>query len=347
MTLPISDEAALAARIADVAPLLAERVRDTDTNGVAADVVTALRDAGLLAVQDPRLRLDAGRALARICGATALLASELGEGADLANAITAAAPDGLVTVARHGSGSARETASGYVIDGTWHAVGGVAHADWVVLLSLDEADGAPLAALVRRDEVETETYHYLGGLRGVGWHTVAARGLVLPSNRVARRTNLAAVGPGVNRLAGVIVGCAEGGYADYVQMTRARIAGIGGAAVATFTQVQARLAESDADLRTVVHMYDGLRRDLDVTDDAEIVSRIARDRAFLARKALDAVTRLVRQMGAMGLAETNPVQRRYRDLRAVGADESFAWDANLAQFGRRALGIVEQVESAA
>src|SRR3546814_8446867 len=62
-----------------------------------------------------------------------------------------------------------------------------------------------------------------------------------------------------------------------------------------------------------------------------------RDRAYMAHLALDAVTRLVRQMGAMGLSESNPVQRRYRDLRTLAADAAFAWDDHVAGYGRALL----------
>src|SRR5690606_12020301 len=127
---------------------------------------------------------------------------------------------------------------------------------------------------------------------------VTARGVTVDASKVAPTDKVLASGVGANRLLGVLVGCAEGGYADYLRMTRARITGIGGAAVATFTQVQARLAESHADMGTVTHLYDAIVGDL---DDRDAASRVMRDRAFLGRKALDAVTRLVRQMGAMGL----------------------------------------------
>lgn len=334
----ISTTAQLADRLHDIIPLVAAQASEADRTGVNADLIGQLRAAGLLEALEPRLRLTADRALARACTATAWLAAELGAGATIARAITGAPATGTTVMARH-TDTARVEASrdGFIINGRWLAVGGVAHAD-MVLLAITGAEGDMLA-LVPGDALEIEAYHYLGGLRGVGWSHVTARDLAVSASHVASAKLLAASGAGANRLLGILVGCAEGGYDDYVRMTRARVAGIGGAAVANFTQVQARLAESHADMGMVTYLYEMILHDMGRPVDAATDSRIMRDRAFLGRKALDAVTRLVRQMGAMGLAETNPVQRRYRDLRTISADESFSWEAQLAQFGRRELGI--------
>src|SRR3546814_5523715 len=73
-------------------------------------------------------------------------------------------------------------------------------------------------------------------------------------------------------------------------MTRSRITGIGGASVAGFTQVQARLAESDAELGCATRLFEALVAGLDGDGDAHA----RRDRAYMAHLALDAVTRLVR-----------------------------------------------------
>ncbi len=341
MTSSISSAAALDSRLTDIVPLTAQRAAETDKSGVQADMIERLRGAGLLGPLDPALRLEATRTLACTCAATAWIAAELGEGHALAKAVTGTAPDGLTTIARYSDeAQIARVPDGFVVNGTWQAVGALSHADGVLLTAPATEYRDALVALAPRDALEFETYHYLGGLRGVSWHRVTAHNLAIASANVAPAHPVMLGGIGANRLLGLLVGCAEGGYDDYVRMTKARITGIGGAAVATFTQVQARLAESHADMGTVRHLYDGILRDLAASDDdPAIASRITRDRAFLARKALDAVTRLVRQMGAMGLAETNPVQRRYRDLRAICADESFSWDAQLAQFGRRELGI--------
>ena len=324
-------------------PALPEKSGDTISD-VAANL-QILATAGLLDLADPAERLDATRMVARNCAATAWLLAEMSEARDLLAAFSsetiAEVDDARIIIARLAEEAflegGDETRS---ISGTWHGVGGAAHADWILLLGLRDDAGKPAAAMVRRDQAVCVDYPYYGGLRGAGWHNIVIDGLSVPAHRWACADRLAGKGLGANRMLGVALGSAEGGYHDSVTATRARITGIGGFAVANFTQVQARLAESDAELRGASGSYEAMKMLLIENPNS---AHIERDRAYLARKSLDAVTRLVRQMGAMGLAETNPVQRRYRDIRAVAADPSFAWDASMAHFGRELLGIAEPV----
>lgn len=312
MTPSISNPSDLDLRLAELVPLVARNAGETDKSGVQSDIVEQLHIAHLLDPLEPALRLEANRRLARACAATAWISAELAEGAALGKAIAGTAQHGLTTIARYSEDACIQPASnGFSVSGTWRAVGGVSHANTVLLFAPGAKEHEAFVALAPRDALDVENYHYLGGLRGVSWHNVTARNLAIKAADVAPIRSVMPAGIGVNRLLGVLVGCAEGGYDDYVRMTKARITGIGGAAVATFTQVQARLAESHADMGTVNHLYNAIIRDLGAAaSDAAIASRIARDRAFLARKALDAVTRLVRQMGAMGLAESNQTDSR-------------------------------------
>jgi len=41
----------------------------------------------------------------------------------------------------------------------------------------------------------------------------------------------------------------------------------------------------------------------------------------------------------MGLAETNPVQRRFRDLRAPASTRGLDWTQQMPAFGRHELGL--------
>jgi 3-hydroxy-9,10-secoandrosta-1,3,5(10)-triene-9,17-dione monooxygenase len=66
---------------------------------------------------------------------------------------------------------------------------------------------------------------------------------------------------------------------------------------------------------------------------------LARDRAFIAKLCVGAVTRLVRQMGAMGLSDDNPVQRHYRDQLVMASQIGANWDHHGTAFGRHAFGL--------
>lgn len=343
--------AADSADLAALASTLQGDARTTDVDGVAPATLANLDARGMFAIADPAARIEAGRVLARGCAATAWLVAEFSEAADMLAAFPDAArqeaESGRIAPARHTQDAiARQAPGGVVISGHW-IVGGLDHAQWLLLPGIRDASGEPVAALVAREEVEAAAYHYLGGLRGVGWRKVTVDNLVVAPHRIMPQAALDRHGLGENRLAGVLVGCAEGGVDDYVDMTRSRIAGIGGAAVATFTQVQSRLAESDAEIDGIVILFEALKQGLATEADETATIRRDRDRAYAARKALDAVTRLVRQMGAMGLTENNPVQRRYRDLRTIAADASFAWDTQMARHGRRILGLDDTKAEAA
>lgn len=338
----IQDKAALSARIDGIAEALAQSAGD-DVESVAATLALA-REAGIFDLDDPVLLLEAARAMGHFCASTGWMLAEHGEARRLLGGFPAATREavgqGLIAVARGGEGA---SLSGDVIRGVWPSVGGLVHADWLLLTGLVDASGQDVAALVPVKAVPAIPYSYLGGLRGAGWQRVEIDGLSVAPGHCASAADIVAHGLGANRLIGSLIGCAEGGYRDYVRMTRSRITGIGGAAVAGFTQVQSRLAESDAELGSAVRLFEALATRLDTGDDTQA----CRDRAYMARLALDAVTRLVRQMGAMGLTESNPVQRRYRDLRTLAADAAFSWDDHMASHGRRLLGIGDTLDVAA
>lgn len=336
-------------RLAEMAPALEDQARETDDTGVPEATIEQILQSGVLSIADQPTRLEAQRTIARACAATAWLTVEFAEACDLLIGLGEEARTEVdarrVIVARNSDdGVATSTTSGFRISGAWSGVGGAAHADWILLTNIRSAAGQSLVALVRRADAVASPYHYLGGLRGVGWCNLAVEALDVPENRVVPAERIAGLGLGSNRLAGVLTGCAEGGFADYVRTTRSRIAGIGGGEVATFTQVQSRLAESEAELEVVTGLFEALKRDIASAAAGNDAVRTDRDRAYAARTALDAVTRLVRQMGAMGLAETNPVQRRYRDLRTIAADPGFAWDGHMARHGRQLLGLAENSE---
>ena len=44
-------------------------------------------------------------------------------------------------------------------------------------------------------------------------------------------------------------------------------------------------------------------------------------------------------MGAIGLFDSNPVQRQFRDLRAMATQLGVAYDVNMPHYGRWALGL--------
>jgi alkylation response protein AidB-like acyl-CoA dehydrogenase len=328
----------LVSRAAALAPKLEENARATDSDGVSGAQIEALRAAHLLAPADNATLMEVGRALAQGCGATAWLAVSFAEAAAaLARLDAPAAKDvgaALIASASFSEGAhVEKLGAHFVVSGVWPSVGGLAHAEWILLGDLS-FEGKPLQILVPAKDVMIEEIEYFGGLRGVKWRRVVVETISAPAHRVLHE----APAPSAVALLGALLGTAEGAYRDYVRGTRARVSGIGGKAVAQFTQVQARLAESQADMKALCALYEDVLRNSGDASEAAMVEA-ARDRAYIARRAVEATNRLLTQMGAMGLSETNPVQRRFRDLRAFASAPGFHWANQMAAFGRNELGI--------
>ena len=129
-----------------------------------------------------------------------------------------------------------------------------------------------------------------------------------------------------------MLGAAEGAYRDYIEITRVRESAIFRSPVAEQVPVQERLAETAAELKAarllrkhnddLLHERGAAMEGLTAVENMEN----GRDRAYVARLCVQAVTRLVRQMGAVGLSDENPVQRHFRDVERHG-------DANRRQLG--------------
>jgi alkylation response protein AidB-like acyl-CoA dehydrogenase len=318
--------------------MLEKNARNTDSAGVPPEQVAALREAGLIGASDAATQMEIGRALAHGCGATAWFATACSAGATVVARMDKAAikdvGDSLVIPARISEGARIERARGsFLISGVWPAVGGLQHAPWVLLFGLEGDDGR-YCALVSASSLNSEELTFFGGLRGLGWRRLEAKNLEVPAHRV-----FAMPDSDDWTMLGPLFGTAEAGHADYVRGTKARISGIGGKAVAEFTQVQGRLAESSADMKALRAIYADVLAKTKAGNDASV--ECARDRAYIARRSVEALNRLLSQMGAMGLAETNPVQRRSRDLRAFAASPGFTWNAQMAAFGRAELGITK------
>lgn len=244
---------------------------------------------------------------------------------------------GRIAFARFGDARLTRDAGGFLLRGAWEPTPVAAHAEQVLLACLDE-NGAPGIARVSAAALTLEAVEFLGGLRGAGYARLSAENVALggddwlPFSNFTINEALAPLFP-----AAAALGLAEAAYRDYVAATRKRVSGIGGQSVAQFTQVQIRTAGISAELETAALLFENTRSSIAAGALDSITLR--RNAAFIARKSLDAITQLVRQMGALGLVESNPVQRHYRDVRTLTADSRVSWEDSLVAFGRRAFGL--------
>ncbi|MCR6646086.1 MAG: acyl-CoA dehydrogenase family protein [Terricaulis sp.] len=333
---------------AGLAEAFAKSAATTDRSGYPAEQAAQLAQAGLFKTHAAPFSVQAEglRALGQVCGASAWFAATGGA------AVAHAAKTSAEALAEIGAGdrfctiaSAPQSATltrsggGIRLDGVWPSVGGLDHAEWVILDGVRDGDQivsviAPISALKASD------FLYFGGVRGVKWRKLEASAIEIPPHRIGAKLDASAR---LDPLIGAVLGGAEGVYTLYTTATKARISGVGGHAVARFTQVQARLAESHADLKVCRALYAAL---LSAADAGEADAETQRDQAYIVRTAMAAANRLLSQMGAMGLSETNPVQRQYRDLRVFASAPSFNWDASFAAFGRAVLGVEDASRAA-
>lgn len=277
----------------------------------------------------------------------------------------------IATASARASGYMRKVPGGYRLSGHWRFASGVDHSEWTMVTAPVEEDGMIAteahffyrALMPTRDIEIVDTWH-VAGMKGTGSKDVKAQDLFIPEHRVipaaasfARNPPGAAVNsdsylyevPFIayfgNSLLGPILGAAEGAYADYCEATRVRTSALFGNSVAEQTPVQIRLAESAAEIKAARLIYEdanaflhqiGLKKQ-ELTPAHKLEAE--RDRAYMARLCVSAVTRLVRQMGAIGLSDTNPVQRHYRDVTAMATQIAVNWDRGMMPFGRAALGL--------
>ena len=131
----------------------------------------------------------------------------------------------------------------------------------------------------------------------------------------------------------------------YLEITKKRFGAMFGEKVAEQIPVQTRVAESTAEIAAAKLLFDRVFETLhnrgsqyERVHKDELV-RMKRDCVFVGKLCSQAVTRLVKMMGASGLSDTNPVQRFHRDMEALTAHQSQQWEIGMTPIGRYALGL--------
>lgn len=320
--------------------------------------------------------LEASRIAARACASTGWTICVVGGHVAIVarmpkpvqDMIFAAGPRQVIsTAAAPADGTIAKEPGGYRVNGTWRFSSGVDHASWIVVNGRCDGHPSPPSpnlffVPVRPDQVRIEDNWHVAGMRGTGSKDIRFDGLLVPEDRVTPFPDCfgpgspgAALHPGdyvydvpfapyiSTWVIAPILGCAEGAYEDCAAALRKRLGG-GGKPAANRAPVAERLAESAAELACARLLYGsivdtlhraGLARRA-VTDEEFVAIR--RDRAYLARLCLNAIERLVRQMGTSGVADANPVQRHWRDLQVMATHRDFDWDVSMLAYGEHVLG---------
>lgn len=257
---------------------------------------------------------------------------------------------------------------GWEVTGRWPLSSGVDNSDWNMLgfIVRERDDGPPVDhrfALCHRSQYEIiDTWHAVG-LAGTGSKDVATTKLYVPEYRTISawamngkphagsqvnpgllwKLPLLALGPYV--LSGVMLGCAQGAYAEVVGAARKRNATSTGQPVGMSQAIQIKVAEASARIdtaemvmrRVCEHAMAVARSGQEVKHEDKL--RYRRDAFFSVRLCFEAVNILMNVSGSSGLYLKNSMQRLFRDAHACNAHVMFSPDVQASLFGSHALGM--------
>ena len=265
---------------------------------------------------------------------------------------------------------------GYRLSGRWSFASGCDNAQWAVCAAMLPAENeaaalTPAFLLVRACDYLIDNTWNVVGLAGTGSKTLVLDDVFVPAYRVltfAQTTSGQTPGAHLyadnatfaipmlcnipSCLASTAVGAAAGALDDYLartskRVTRGAVAGSNNR-MAEFPTIQLRVAEAAASvdaaqevlLRDLRQRAQTVRSGETVSVDDRVASR--RGQAFSVRLAILAAEALNASTGGQGLDLTNPVQRAWRDVNAVGRHISMNWDAVGTMYGQMALGLPPQ-----
>lgn len=280
-------------------------------------------------------------------------------------------PDVVIASAFAGKSEMTKVDGGYRLSGTWAFASGIHHASWTIVGApvVTESTPAPgirppyRMALLKADQYEIIDDWYADGLKGTGSSSLNVENQFVPDDFTILSDDMTGKAPagaalhdsyiyGVefvpyleSSFVGPLIGAAKGALADYLDITKARQGREFGEKVAEQQGVQVRVAESVMDIsvadRLIRDVISGLHEagqaGQPVVGERWVMQRMTL--TYAARLCVQAVDRLVSMMGATGQTGHNPVQRHFRDLRAIAAHTSLIWDKAAVPVGKWALGL--------
>jgi alkylation response protein AidB-like acyl-CoA dehydrogenase len=249
---------------------------------------------------------------------------------------------------------------GYRVTAKAPFASGVAHSTWVFVGGFLPQDGPPTAAmfLVAPDQYEVTDTWFTTGMRGTGSNTIVVEDVFVPSAHVLRISDLReASGPGralnpggIYRLpfvsyAGLafatpMLGAARGAYDDFIAWARDKQVP-GGGRLAETQALQTAIGRTAGDLEAAELL---LRWVVDTSEDDDATTlehrrACMRNYSRAAELIVDATDRIVKLGNTFSFAESNPIQRVWRDIHFAAAHVSLQGDINYAQWARGDLDV--------
>src|SRR5271165_435659 len=253
---------------------------------------------------------------------------------------------GIVAWGPPGPAEARAVPGGYRLSGTWSFASGSHHATWlgahVPILAADgtpqlRPDGGPVMRTLLFPKVSdnfTDIWHVIG-LRGTGSDSYTAADLFVPEEyTVLRGTAAEPCQPGrlyafsssniyASGFAGVALGIARSALDAFIELARDKIPRGAKRTLRDNNVVQAQVSQSEARLcgarAFLLGSLDEIWRDVSgserLTMDHNTTIRLASTWAI--HQARDVVDMAYHAAGATAIFESNPFERRFRDIHTV------------------------------
>lgn len=277
-------------------------------------------------------------------------------------------PDALIATSFVPVGKVTDAEGGWYLSGDWAWASGAGYADWVMLggMVVPPGTGQPGVGhpeyrlfLVPAGDLTIRDTWYSAGLRGSGSDNVIADGVFVPAHRtVAMATLRDACSPGAEVNAAVqyhqpfmsygghamvapAIGIARGVVDAWQDHVRSKAHSYTQEQVARALPMQLTLAEATARIDCAELL---LRRCLSMVDAGEQISleqRVTnrRDITFACRLLVTATEDLMQMAGASALRDESPIQRGWRDVRAISCHIFCNFNAAAENYGRLAFGL--------
>ena len=255
---------------------------------------------------------------------------------------------------------------GFRLSGEWVFGSGVRQDGWFAIMAhVQEEDGSktPTMMILPSTDFRVKEAWDPPGLIGTGSHNVVVDDVFVPTYRTIsflelnkRKSIGQTINPGwtynlpmprvVNySVAGPVIGMARAALDAFCENIKSRPSYVDRARLQGFATLQARVAESSAEIDAAKDIYDAdmrFMRDA-AQNDREITQheqyRFRRNCGYLSMLCRRATHRLAEALGAGGMKSSNLVHQFNLDVLAATGHQALSWDSNATPYGQLMLGL--------
>jgi alkylation response protein AidB-like acyl-CoA dehydrogenase len=252
------------------------------------------------------------------------------------DALYANGPDAIISGVFNPSGVAKPVQGGYRVTGRWAFASGCQHCHWQYVNCIEDSGGAPQirTVLFSPGEIRIEDTWTVSGLCGTGSHHLAVDDVFVPAQRTCLTwmdepcldeplTRI--VPPPLYALgvASVALGIAQSALDDILALSASKVPLLARSALAANPLFQHQLAVADTKLRAARGLLYGDATSAWATAVAgaaltpEQRARIRASATWAAATAASVVDMAYGAGGGSSIYSANPLQRRFRDIRAL------------------------------